>query len=174
MLVSFQTMDIHTSSFCTGNADNCDIPSLEAGKTGGSDLSKILDRYEFICGYVAYTFYLQSLSFGHVLLDTTDPDNVDGSLVDWQKALRNELGRMYDTVSFAVKWNGSLATSQEGRTEDLMQMGSGMMRMARKCVALLRTKDYCATAQDKMREFLDGTVTCGGNDRALELCGMTK
>ena len=38
----------------------------------------------------------------------------------------------------------------------------------------LRTKDYCATAQDKVREFMDGTDTCGGNDRALELCGMTK
>ena len=37
-----------------------------------------------------------------------------------------------------------------------------------------RTKDYCAMAQDKMREFMDGTVTFGGYAEALDLCGMTK
>ena len=31
----------------------------------------------------------------------------------------------------------------------------------------LRTNDYCAMAEDKTREFVDGTVTCGGNAQAF-------
>jgi len=106
-------VDIKSTSFCTGNADSWETPPLETGEGGGSDLAVVLDRGEFICGYPSNLFYQQSLQAGQVLLDTADPNNVQGALVDWWEALGKELGRMYGKNSFQVKWNATLSKSQE-------------------------------------------------------------
>lgn len=105
--------DIKPTSFCTGNAASWETPPLETGETGGSDLATVLDRGEFVCGYPKDLFYQQSLQAGQVLIDTTDPNNVQGAIVDWWDELGKELGRMYGKNSFRVKWNATLERSQQ-------------------------------------------------------------
>jgi len=75
-------VNISSTSFCTGNADDWETPPLETGENGKSDLTRVLDRGEFICGYPANMFYQQSLAGGQIMLDTADPNNVYGALVD--------------------------------------------------------------------------------------------
>jgi hypothetical protein len=106
-------IDIDSTSFCTGNADAWETPPSEASNSNENDLARVLDRGEFICGYPGDLLFQQSLGDGQIILDTADPNNVQGVLVDWWDELGNELGRMYNVSFFAVKWNSTFITSQD-------------------------------------------------------------
>ena len=105
-------VDIDSTSFCTGNADAWETPPVDKSDSNSSDLARVLDRGEFICGYPGNLLYQQSLGGGQIMLDTADPNNVQGALVDWWDELGKELGRMYNVSFFAVKWNSTFTTSQ--------------------------------------------------------------
>lgn len=106
-------VDIKSTSFCTGNAARWETPKLDDGNGGQSDLAAAIERGYLTCGYPKDLFFQQSLEAGQVLLDTIDPNNVQGVLVDWWDELGKELGRMYGKSSFDVKWNASFANSQQ-------------------------------------------------------------
>ena len=77
-------------SFCTGNADEWPLPEAEEG----SDLRRVLDRGSFICAYNQDS--VLTTQGGLLVLDTSDPNNPQGALVEWWAALITKVSDYYN------------------------------------------------------------------------------
>mmetsp|Transcript_5737 Transcript_5737/g.7469 ORF Transcript_5737/g.7469 Transcript_5737/m.7469 type:complete len:335 (+) Transcript_5737:82-1086(+) len=109
-------------SFCTGNADEWPLPEAEEG----SDLRRVLDRGSFICAYNQDS--VLTTQGGLLVLDTSDPNNPQGALVEWWAALITKVSDYYNRP-LSISWDLSEVTSQG--TLDLVTHGDADAACAR-------------------------------------------
>lgn len=82
--------DMETTTYCLGGYENWPLPEV----TPGTDLEKILERGEFICGYPQG--FVGKTSNGEVTINTTDPKNVAGAIPNFYAALTSEMGKFFN------------------------------------------------------------------------------
>jgi hypothetical protein len=103
---------VSLASFCTGGADQW--PTLQ-GDDRGSVLERVIEKKEFVCGYIANFVY--TTIDGQVMLDTSDPENVSGALVDLFDAIGTAMGKAYGVANLSVRWD--LAADSQALLEKL-------------------------------------------------------
>ena len=105
----FGPTEVEMASLCSGAPDNWPVPEVEAG----SDLQRVLDTGEFWCGYptgLAFASESTSLPF----IDSMDPSNTTGYIVEFWDKVGEQIALMYDRgAPIAVRWNTTFDSSND-------------------------------------------------------------
>lgn len=102
----FGPTEVESASLCSGAPDNWPVPTPEEG----SDLQRVLDTGEFWCGFPTGLAFA-SEDTGRPFIDSMDPDNTTGYIVDYWAKIGEKIGAMYNRPPIAVGWNTTFDSS---------------------------------------------------------------
>ena len=103
----FGPTEVEMASLCSGAPENWPIPVPEEG----SDLQRVLETGEFWCGYPTGLAFSSEVT-GVPFIDSTDPNNTTGYIVDFWDKIGERIGDMYQTEApIVVGWNTSFDSS---------------------------------------------------------------
>jgi hypothetical protein len=107
--LTFGGAEVESSSSCSGAPENWPLPTPEEG----SDLQRVLDSGEFKCGFPSGLAFSSEVT-GKDFLNSMDPSETTGYIVDYWDKIGEKIGDMYDMPQpIQIRWNTTFDSSND-------------------------------------------------------------